>query len=135
MRVGPLESLDAATLGRAVPVLVLGWLAIFFGRTLLAGQVPLIERIARVSDPFLPPALCRYTRRLTAVWCGYFIIAVLLSLTMSLPFGWTGALIWCGAAALFIGEHRLRPHLFPDHAFPSLVQQLRDTWSVWRPGH
>jgi hypothetical protein len=34
---------------------------------------------------------------------------------------------------LFVGEHWLRPRLFPGHRFPGLVQQLRDTWSVWHP--
>ena len=125
------ESLDAVTLWRAASVAVLLWLAIFFGRTLRVGHVPLIERIARLDDPNLPPPLCRYTRRLTAVWCGYFVFAMLLSLVGGLPVGWTSALAWAGAILLFVGEHRLRPHFFPDYAFPGLVQQLRDTWNVW----
>jgi len=116
---------------RALPVLVLSCLAAFFGRTLLVGQVPLIERIARISDPALPPALSRYTRRLTGIWCAYFVIAALVSLLDSLPLAWTTGLVWSGSMALFVGEHRLRPHLFPGHAFPGLVQQLRDTWRVW----
>jgi uncharacterized membrane protein len=119
---------------RALPVLVLAWLSAFFGRTLFAGQVPLIERIARVSDPALPPVLCRYTRRLTALWCAYFVIAALLSSTAALPFAWTSGLVWCGTVVLFVGEHRLRPRLYPGHSFPGLVQQVRDTWSIWRPG-
>ena len=127
-----LESLDAVTVWRAVPVAVLVWLAIFFGQTLRTGQVPLIERIARASDPGLPPELCRYTRRLTALWCAYFIVAALLSLTARLPLGWAGAFIWLGTIVLFVGEHRLRAHLFPGRKFPGLVQQLRDTWNVWR---
>ena len=116
---------------RVLPVLVLGWLAVFFGRTLLGGQVPLIERIARVSDPALPPALSRYTRRLTGVWCAYFFIAAFLSLFASLPLAWTSAFVWSGTIVMFIGERWLRPRLFPGHPFPGLVQQLRDTWSVW----
>ncbi|MGK2952762.1 MAG: hypothetical protein ACSLEZ_10310 [Thiobacillus sp.] len=119
---------------RAVSVVVPIWLALVFGRTLRAGDVPLIERIARVSASALPPALCRYTRRLTAVWCAYFAIAALLPLTVSLPFGGTSALVWSGMAVLFVGEHRLRAHLFPGQDFPGLMQQLRDTWSVWRLG-
>jgi uncharacterized membrane protein len=126
------ESLDAVTLWRAVSFAVLLWLAIFFGRTLRVGHVPLIERIARLDDPDLPPPLCRYTRRLTAVWCGYFVLAMLLSLVGGLPAGWTSGLVWAGAILLFVGEHRLRPHLFKDYDFPGLAQQLRDTWNVWR---
>jgi uncharacterized membrane protein len=113
-------------------VAVLGWLAYFFGRTLLPGRVPLIERIARVREPDLPPSLRRYTRRLTAVWCAYFLLAALLVFTAALPLWWTSALAWTGAAILFIGEHRIRPRLFPNRSFPRLAEQLRDTVSVWR---
>ena len=120
---------------RVFPVLVLGWLAAFFGRTLIVGRVPLIERIARVSDPALPPALARYTRRLTAIWAAYFVLAACMSLLATLPLAWTSAFVWSGTIVLFVGEHRLRPHLFPGHEFPPLAHQLRDTWSVWRrPG-
>ncbi|MEO7253212.1 MAG: hypothetical protein ABIZ64_03105 [Casimicrobium sp.] len=111
--------------------LVLFWLAVLFGRTLRSGQVPLIERIARVSDPALTASLCRYTRRLTGVWSAYFVLAAVLTLTRSAPSVWTGAWVWLGAAVLFIGEHQLRPHLFPAQTFPGVTQQIRDTWRVW----
>lgn len=126
------ETVDATFLWRALSALILGWLAYFFGRTLRRGQVPLIERIARVSDPELPPALCRYTRRLTALWTIYFVAAGLLSIGVRLPFWWTGVLVWLGAISLFVGEHRLRPHLFPGRSFPSLAQQIHDTARIWR---
>lgn len=129
-----LESVLATDLWHVTPVLALVWLAFFFGRTLRAGETPLIERIARVSNPGLSPVLCRYTRRLTAAWCAYFLIAALLSLTVALPFGLIGALVWGGALLLFLGEHRVRIRLFPDQEFPGLWQQVRDTWCVWRPG-
>lgn len=129
-----LDSTIAAALWRTVPVLALVWLAVFFGRTLRTGQTPLIERIARVGIPALSPRLCRYTRTLTAVWCIYFLLAAGLSSTAVLPFGLTGVLVGAGSVLLFVGEHRLRVRRFPDQAFPGLVQQLRDTWHVWRPG-
>jgi uncharacterized membrane protein len=124
--------IDATDVLHAIPALVLSGLALFFGRSLGPGQMALIERIARVSDPALTPALCRYVRRLTIVWCAYFIVAALLSLRSDLRFGWTSALVWSGTVALFVGEHWLRPRLFPGQVFPGLTQQLRDTWSVWR---
>ena len=34
---------------------------------------------------------------------------------------------------MFVGERMIRPRLFPGEAFPGLVQQVRDTWSAWRP--
>ena len=127
-----MQTLEAVDVWRAVPVVVLCWLAYFFGRTLLSGRVPLIERIARVRDPDLPPSLRRYTRRLTAVWCAYFLLAALFASTAALPLWWTSALIWIAAAILFVGEHWIRPRLFPDRSFPRLAEQLRDTVNVWR---
>jgi uncharacterized membrane protein len=134
-----LQTLDALTLWRGVTVLVLGWLAYFFGRTLRPGAIPLIERIAAVSEPELTPSLRRYTRLLTAIWCGYFVVAAaLLSIAAAQhPAGAgasAGAWVWAGTAALFVGEHWLRPWFFPGRVFPSLAQQIRDTWSVWHPG-
>ena len=128
-----MQSLHDGVLWRAISFLMLGWLAVFFGRTLRPGQVPLIERIARVSDPAMTLPLCRYTRRLTAVWCGYFVVAALLSVSIGHALPGAGALVLLGSAVLFVGEHWLRPHLFPGRAFPGLIQQLRDTWSVWHP--
>ena len=121
--------LDAALAMRVLTLLMLGWLALFFGRTLLPGREPLITRIARVSDPALAPHLCRYTRRLTAVWTGYFVFAAMLGVFSNAA----GLLVWVGTVILFVGEHWLRPRLFPGERFPGLRQQLQDTVRVWRP--
>jgi uncharacterized membrane protein len=125
--VGPL---DAATLWHLPPALALGWLAFSFGRTLRRGRTPLIERIARVGGAALDPALCLYTRRLTQCWCAYLATGALLALATPLGGLWTGV----GSALLFVGEHALRPRVFPGRRFPGLSQQLRDTVSVWRRG-
>lgn len=127
-----MQALEVVDVWRVLPVLVLGWLAYFFGRTLFPGRVPLIERIARVGDPDLPPPLRRYTRQLTTLWCAYFLTAAVVSFAVDLPPGWAGTLAWAGAVVLFVGEHWLRPHLFPGRSFPGLGQQLLDTLSVWR---
>ena len=119
-------------LWRVLPPLVLAWLAFSFGRTLGGNRMPLIERIARVSDPALPPALCRYTRRLTFVWFAYFIVAALLAVASGLRAGLVSVLVWSGTVILFVGEHWLRRRLFPGRRFPGLTQQIRDTWRVWR---
>jgi uncharacterized membrane protein len=129
-----LASPGVATVWRGASVVMLGWLAIFFGRTLAPGRVPLIERIARVSDPELKPSLTRYTRLLTALWCVYFAIAALLAVwgLGGSSFN-AGAWVGLGSAALFVGEHRLRRLFFPGEVFPGLAQQVRDTWSIWHP--
>ena len=126
------DAFGAVDLWRVTSILVLSWLAFFFGRTLRAGSVPLIEQIARVREPSLPAALCCYTRRLTALWSAYFIAAALLSAIVAPPSWWTGGLVWLGALALFVGEHCVRPHLFSGRSFPTLVQQIHDTARIWR---
>lgn len=118
---------------RHLPPLILLWLAFFFGRTLRAGRTPLIERIARRSNPTMPEALCRYTRRLTAVWCIYFVAAATLAASAGLSYRSLSIAVWSGTLVLFVGEHLIRPRLFPGEVFPGLVRQIRDTWSVWRP--
>jgi uncharacterized membrane protein len=81
----------------------------------------------------MPAELCRYTRKLTTIWFAYFVVATLLAMAPGQAFVATGVLVWVGTVALFIGEHWLRPRLFPGYAFPGLLQQLRDTWRVWHP--
>lgn len=123
---------EPAVFLRLLPVAALVVLAFCFGRTLCGGAVPLIQRIALVSEPEMPDALRRYTRLLTGLWVAWFSGAALLTLLIEVPvalsFGW----VWLGTGILFVGEHRLRPYLFPNRAFPGLFQQVRDTLSVWR---
>jgi uncharacterized membrane protein len=94
--------------------------------------MPLIERIARQSKPALPAALCHYTRRLTTLWCIYFVAAALLTALAPGAHTLLGLAAWSGAVLLFVGERWVRPWLFPGEDFPGLLQQLRDTWGVWR---
>jgi len=51
----------------------------------------LVERLARLQEPELPTAAIRYTRRVTRVWCLFFIGNGLFS-------GWT---VWHGDLALW----------------------------------
>ncbi len=86
-------------------------LGIVFGATLRRGATPLIGILAeRVQGP-LPAAERRYTRRLTAVWAGYFFGMVALSLALYLlaPWWWwslyANLITPVAALALFLGEH------------------------------
>ena len=127
------DSLDAPALWRVFSVLFLGWSAFFFGRTLFAGRIPLIEQIARVSDPDMTAPMRRYTRVLTAVWAAYFVCAALAAIGWRGASAGAGAWVWAGTIVLFVGERCVRPLFFPGKSFPGLVQQLRDTWRVWHP--
>ena len=107
-------------------------LAFQFGRTLCAGQVPLIEQIARVRRPDLPEILCRYTRRLTLLWFVYLVTAAFFLLTGGVAQTIKAASVGLTTMIIFLGEHRLRKHLFPEESFPSLFQQVSDTVACFK---
>lgn len=114
-------SLVASLFFAAIAVLqfahLLWWYPVFVNLVLLAifaGSLfygkPLIERFARLKHPDLPARGVRYTRQVTKVWCGFFIIntAIIIALILTHNIRWWS--LYCGAisyaliAALFIGE-------------------------------
>lgn len=54
------------------PVLVNGVLLVVFAVSLRYPPT-VVERLARLTDPDLPPSGVRYTRKVTAVWCVFFV--------------------------------------------------------------
>ncbi len=105
---------NAALPLKIYPVLVsLGFLAIF-GVSLLHGPSA-IERIARLRDPDLSPEGVKYTRRVTQIWCGFFIFnattAAILAIWASDAWWalYTGILSYLLMGILFAGEWILRP--------------------------
>jgi uncharacterized membrane protein len=65
------------------PLLInLGLLAVFAYS--LKYPPTVIERIARLSDPELPESAILYTRQVTRLWCGFFIVNGLISFYTSL---------------------------------------------------
>jgi uncharacterized membrane protein len=68
---------------RIYPSLVnLGFL-VAFGATLARGPA-MIERIARIRTPNLSTPVIRYTRRLTKIWCMFFLLNGMFSLYTAL---------------------------------------------------
>lgn len=57
-------------------------LAVAFGRSLLAGQVPMVSRFAAIVHGDLSPALARYTRQVTWAWTSYFVVIATLSVLL-----------------------------------------------------
>jgi uncharacterized membrane protein len=74
----------------------------------------LVERIARLKDPDLPPAAVRYTHRVTLVWCGFFVVNGSISLYTGLVASrevwalYNGVIAYVAMAALFAGEFAVR---------------------------
>lgn len=108
-----------------------GLLAWFFGRTLLAGREPLIERIARSARGPLPDYLVAYTRRLTQVWtllfAGMAVVSLLLALSgrrelWSLATNFGNYLL---VAVFVLAEYGYRRWRFGDYPHPGLIEYLR----------
>ncbi|HBS79134.1 hypothetical protein [Stutzerimonas stutzeri] len=98
---------------RWYPVLISLALFGLFAGSLCTGM-PIIERLARLSEPDLPPAAIRYTRQVTWVWLGYFIInaGIASGLALWAPLSWwtlyTGLIAYLLMGLLFAGEWLVR---------------------------
>ena len=72
------------------PVLVSAVALAVFGYTLFSPP-SMVERIARLREPDLPPRIVDYTRRVTQVWCGFFMINGAIALSTAL---WASPAVW-----------------------------------------
>ncbi|MDD5578979.1 MAG: hypothetical protein PHY16_06825 [Methylobacter sp.] len=103
---------DLVTL-RFYPVLVNGVMLLIFSWSLLSPP-SLIERLARLQDPNLPPEGIIYTRRVTQAWCVFFIIngsiAFATALWSSFEFWslYNGLIAYLLMGALLGGEYIIR---------------------------
>jgi uncharacterized membrane protein len=113
------------------PILIPLALLIFFGRTLFAGRTPLITAISDAARGPLTPALQKYTRLLTQLWCVIFLILILWSIILAClqrPELWswfTNVINYGLVGAFFVIEFMVRKKLFPEHNHPSFMQYIR----------
>lgn len=104
---------DSPRFLRWYPVLISAFMLTVFGLSLIRGM-PVIERLARLTDPQLSPAAIRYTRQVTRIWCVFFLVngAVAAALTLWAPLSWwalyTGLIAYGLMGALFAGEWIVR---------------------------
>ncbi|RMI02496.1 hypothetical protein [Stutzerimonas nitrititolerans] len=107
---------DSGTLLRWYPVLISLALLGLFGSSLLSGM-PMVERLARLTEPELPPAAVRYTRQVTWLWVGFFTFnaAVAAALALWAPLAWwtlyTGLIAYLLMGLLFAGEWLVRQRI------------------------
>ncbi|NND68204.1 MAG: hypothetical protein HKN19_11510 [Halioglobus sp.] len=101
---------------RFYPVLVNTTMLVVFGWSLVHG-IPMIERMARVTEPDLPERAVPYARKVTVMWCTFFLVNGLVALYTA---RWTSFEVWAwynGAfayalmAALFAGEWLVRQRM------------------------
>ncbi|WEF28396.1 hypothetical protein PYR66_01270 [Klebsiella aerogenes] len=95
------------------PVVVNGVMLAVFGGSLWS-TMPIVERLARLREPVLPDAAVRYTRRVTQIWCVFFIInggmALFTALYGDMPLwtAWNGMISYLLIGALMAGEWVVR---------------------------
>lgn len=97
------------------PVLVNGLMLILFSISLWRPP-SMIERFARLQHQALPPAAVRYTRKVTWIWCVFFIInGSIATLTVfaseSLWALYNGFIAYMLMGLLLAGEYLVRKHL------------------------
>ncbi|WP_263262141.1 hypothetical protein [Pseudomonas sp. RIT-PI-S] len=98
---------------RWYPVLLSAGLLVIFSLSLRHGM-PVAERLARLTDPELPPKAIRYTRQVTQAWCLFFLLNGLAAASLALwaPLAWwalyTGVIAYLLMGVLFAGEWMIR---------------------------
>lgn len=116
---------DSRFAAMAYPVVINTGLLAYFWSTLRTGPSA-IERLARLEEPDLPPEGVAYTRTLTKVWCGFFLLN---GLTAAATAAWADPSLWAWyngviayllIAVLLFGERALRP-LLVARAQPALT--------------
>ncbi len=103
------------------PALVNAVMLAVFGTSLRFGP-PLVERLARLQEPDLPPFAVAYTRRVTQVWSGFFVLNGSLALLTALYASdrawmlYNGLLAYVMMGVLFAGEWLVRRRVKAAHA-------------------
>lgn len=102
------------------PIIINGLMLIVFGSTLWQKQT-IIERFARMQTPDLSEQGIRYTRKVTQLWCGFF----LLNITVSIATIYTeqhhywalynGVISYLLMGILMIGEWIVRQYVKKQH--------------------
>ncbi|MFW5969490.1 MAG: hypothetical protein ACOCP9_02525 [Halofilum sp. (in: g-proteobacteria)] len=98
---------------RFYPVLMSAAMLCLFGWSLCQPQ-SIIERIGRIVYRDFPPEAVAYTRRVTVVWCAFFLVNGLIALWTAVGASWAtwtlynGFLSYMLMGLLFMGEYAVR---------------------------
>jgi uncharacterized membrane protein len=111
---------EASLPARLYPVIINLALLVWFGWS-LAHPPPVIERLARLTQPQLPDHAVAYTRGVTWVWCGFFLVngmAALYTTVYASLEVWTlynGLIAYLLMGTLFGAEFLIRQRVRSSH--------------------
>jgi uncharacterized membrane protein len=109
-----LQLLAPSLAPRAYPIVISLATATIFGRSLIEPPT-VIERIARIYEPHLPPQGVAYTRQVTMVWTIFLIANAAISGAFAIWGSletwtlWNGLISYLLMGTLFVGEMAVRP--------------------------
>jgi uncharacterized membrane protein len=115
------------------PAVVSLGLLMIFGRTLLAGKVPIITRYAELIDGELSEEVKSYTYRVTQAWTLFFFtlfiesIALAIFAPVSIWSLFTNVINYVAISVMFIAEYFYRKRTFgslPKRGFVQFLQKL-----------
>jgi uncharacterized membrane protein len=137
------------------PVIVNFFVAWIFGHTLAPGQVPLVERLARLmhGSETLPDDIVHYARKVTLAWTVLTCALGVLNLTLALVAEPGGILALCGitppftvsvetwslfangldyliAGGFFVAEYFYRNTRFPDQPYRNMFDFVKRALAV-----
>ena len=105
-------------------------------RASLHGPMSMIEIGARFMEPYAPEFIRSYCRKLTVLWCGFFVAnaIVVAALAIASPPDWwrayTGWIIYAVLAVLSAIEFLVRKWWFRYYFYGTAFDRL---WSAWFP--
>lgn len=107
----------------AYPVFMNAVMLLVFGGSLLRPP-SVIERLARLQSPDLPPQGVAYTRRITQIWCGFFLLNGLTALWTVMAASreiwvlYNGLIAYLLMGVLFAGEWAYRKRYLQNGVTP-----------------
>lgn len=121
-----------------VHAMVYGGLLVVFGRSLGAGQTPLVTMFARRLNPGFHAGMEGYTRAVTAAWCGFFAGQLVLSAVLLLlaPAWWRPFVTVLNLPLLAVmagGEYAVRRRRFAGQPHTGLLATIRGVRAIARP--
>lgn len=125
--VGLSALLDDQRFVLALPVLINCVLCLQFALSLRA--TPMVERFARMQDPNLGPAQVAYCRRVTQVWCVFFVLNASVSAYLALFAAlsswalYTGLIAYVLIGVLGASEYLVRKARFREYG-PGLHDRI-----------